>query len=175
LIANERPDFSCRLIVQANAGAAAARNAGIRVSTGEYIQYLDSDDVMHPQKLELHVSLLCDNPEFDYVWSTHAQFLTEPDNEFMTSHDLNELRRQVVKTLSAGVLSTTAGVYAGLYRRRLHALAGPQNEQLKVWEDVEFAVRMTALRPNVIFSQVDLIAVIYGGPPKRSERELDQS
>jgi glycosyltransferase involved in cell wall biosynthesis len=40
-----------RLIQQANQGAAAARNHGLREATGEYIQFMDADDLLHPRKI----------------------------------------------------------------------------------------------------------------------------
>ena len=43
---------------QQNAGPGAAREAGRRVSRGEYQQFLDSDDLLLPRKLELQVSSL---------------------------------------------------------------------------------------------------------------------
>ena len=41
-----------------NRGGAAARNTGIRASTGEFVAFLDSDDVWHPEKLEEQVAAL---------------------------------------------------------------------------------------------------------------------
>lgn len=38
---------------QENAGAAAARNSGILCAQGEYISFVDSDDIVHPRMLEL--------------------------------------------------------------------------------------------------------------------------
>jgi glycosyltransferase involved in cell wall biosynthesis len=43
---------------QKNAGPAAARNHGIRLSTGEIVAFQDSDDAWHPSKIERQVSLL---------------------------------------------------------------------------------------------------------------------
>ena len=39
------------LVPQANQGADAARNAAMHASSGEFVQFLDSDDLLHPEKL----------------------------------------------------------------------------------------------------------------------------
>jgi glycosyltransferase involved in cell wall biosynthesis len=46
-----------------NQGACAARNRGMSVATGEYIQFLDADDVLLPEKLERDVAVLGDDRE----------------------------------------------------------------------------------------------------------------
>lgn len=45
-------------IEQKNQGLSAARNAGIEKSTGKYIQFLDSDDIILPKKLEIQLKQL---------------------------------------------------------------------------------------------------------------------
>lgn len=74
LIDDESPD-SCgsicdryaeiddRIIVlhQKNGGAAAARNAGLRIATGEYITFVDSDDYLEPDAYEKMLSVLKEN------------------------------------------------------------------------------------------------------------------
>ena len=43
---------------QVNAGASAARNTGLALAGGAYVQFLDSDDILMPDKLELQISEL---------------------------------------------------------------------------------------------------------------------
>ena len=52
-----------RLISQTNAGVSAARNAGILAAKGEYIAFLDGDDLWHPEYLETLHRLILDYPD----------------------------------------------------------------------------------------------------------------
>lgn len=49
-------DDRIRVVSQANQGISAARNHGIRVTTGELFAFLDGDDRWHPNKLNAHVN-----------------------------------------------------------------------------------------------------------------------
>ena len=52
-----------RVIAQANAGACVARNRALAEASGEYLQYLDADDLLSPDKIERQVDLLSRSPE----------------------------------------------------------------------------------------------------------------
>lgn len=53
-----------RVLVQKNQGACVARNKGLLLSRGKYIQYLDADDVLSLDKIEKQVEVLERNPGF---------------------------------------------------------------------------------------------------------------
>ncbi len=48
----EKSDARIRVISQENQGLSAARNAGVRAASGEYISFVDSDDLIYPDMLE---------------------------------------------------------------------------------------------------------------------------
>ncbi len=58
-----------KYLFQENRGIAAARNYGIRNSTGEFIAMLDSDDQWLPEKLKIQVATISSNPELAFVCS----------------------------------------------------------------------------------------------------------
>lgn len=62
-------DPRIRYINQENSGVSAARNTGIKASDGEYIAFLDSDDIWLPQNLDFKVKLLDARPEIGLVCS----------------------------------------------------------------------------------------------------------
>ncbi|MBW4507525.1 MAG: glycosyltransferase [Scytonematopsis contorta HA4267-MV1] len=66
---NKITDARVRVISQANQGASWARNAGIEHSQGEYIAFLDADDIWHPSKLEKQVDCLDAHPEVGLVYT----------------------------------------------------------------------------------------------------------
>jgi len=59
---------------QANRGPGAARNLGVRVSRGDLLAFLDSDDLWLPRKLELQKAVLDKNSEIDLVFARMSQF-----------------------------------------------------------------------------------------------------
>jgi len=56
------------LIQQANSGPAIARNTGIDAARGDYIQFCDSDDILHPAKIQRSMDLLLKHPDAALVY-----------------------------------------------------------------------------------------------------------
>jgi glycosyltransferase involved in cell wall biosynthesis len=66
-----------RYIHQANQGVAAARNNGIEAARGEFLAFLDQDDLWTPEKLKLQIGYLLNDPDLGYTL-TQQQFFLDP-------------------------------------------------------------------------------------------------
>ena len=67
-------DPRLRIISQKNRGLAGARNTGIREAKGDYIAFLDGDDLWLPEKLAQHVQHLAASPQVGVSFS-RSQFI----------------------------------------------------------------------------------------------------
>lgn len=65
-------DTRIKIIHQANRGLAGARNTGIRHAQGEYLAFLDGDDLWLPQKLERQIAHLENSPAVGVSFSRSA-------------------------------------------------------------------------------------------------------
>jgi glycosyltransferase involved in cell wall biosynthesis len=98
-ICQQFTDPRIKIIHQQNRGLAGARNTGIRHAQGQYLAFLDSDDLWVPEKLEKHIAHLENSPTVGVSFSRSAfidqngkplglYLLTEFDKEITIGHML---------------------------------------------------------------------------------------
>ena len=114
-----------------NKNGAAARNTGFHASKGEYIAYLDDDDLFLPEKLEKQVSFLKIHKEFDAVYS---QVLINRKVVKMTPFEGNAL----VEILSERTRMFTSTL---LFRRKAIEEIGGFDESFRRHQDYELLVK----------------------------------
>ncbi|MEN6309516.1 MAG: glycosyltransferase [Anaerohalosphaeraceae bacterium] len=142
-----------RLIEQANAGVSAARNAGIRAASGEWIAFLDADDEWLPGYLDAQILLL--SRHIDLVWSV-ANYSTYSDTERRISPfvDPMEVRHKmngneiIPDYLSAFCQDWIGHLDTTLVRKDVLGRAGCFDETLVCAEDIDLWWKIAYLYPR---------------------------
>lgn len=122
---------------QPNSGPSAARNHGLRESKGEFIQFLDSDDILEPDKIEKQVSVLLENPQFDFCVCNYVR-VNSTNTSIISHFEVSAYPHSIDNFPSQYPMTTDTP----LYRREVIERAGGYDEQLLAGEDFEFNFRV---------------------------------
>lgn len=144
-----------RYFRQENHGAPTARNRGLIELRGEFIQFMDSDDVLHPQKLEVQTHILTRHSDLDHTWADFHWAHGADFEPFGPAHRTEYEPGEVESNIDFRS-STPAEVWSGLYRREACRRIGPWNETLGRWQDVEYNFRFDCLSPATARSEAKL-------------------
>ncbi|MDP1902576.1 MAG: glycosyltransferase [Rubrivivax sp.] len=140
-------------ITQPNRGPSAARNVGIGAARGEFIAFLDADDLWPPDKLQAQVRLLQQHPELALAFGDCRQFSAQgprPRTEFQANR-LGPLAwgpGPAVPSAYARLLEvnfiTTGSV---VVRREVLQEVGGFAEDLRLVEDLDLWLRIAHRHP----------------------------
>lgn len=161
-VAKEFENDWIKIYTQKNSGASAARNKGLAESKGEYIQFLDADDLLSADKIESQVALLADNKNAVassatvYFYDGEDIATKQPVHEWHHQDSNNNV--QYLLTLYGGDFSTgLAGgmitVHSWLTPRVIIGKAGIWNEELTVDDDGEYFCRVLLAADGIKFSK----------------------
>jgi glycosyltransferase involved in cell wall biosynthesis len=131
---------------QANQGVSAARNRGVREATGEFVAFLDADDVWHPRKLELQMEAFARDPELGLV---AADSFDWPARAFPEVNAPGPLPVEVVPW-GRLVVRNYLGASSVVVRRALLERAGPFDAALQGPEDRDLWLRVAELAPVAV-------------------------
>jgi hypothetical protein len=135
-VANALTDERVRYIYQENRGLSAARNTGIKHSTGKYLTFLDSDDQFLPEKLEVLVNVMEENPHFGFA-AGQAIPIDEDDTPVGEIFDvpLPDDSRQLL-------LGNPLHVGSVMVERSWQEIVGFFDETLRSYEDWDMWLRL---------------------------------
>lgn len=89
-----RRDSRIRLIDKSNGGVSSARNRGVEEAVGEYVLFLDSDDFIHPQTLEIAVALGRKNGSDMVTWYKDSSYRIKAILRYKMGMDTIDYRPQ---------------------------------------------------------------------------------
>lgn len=92
-------DSRVRLISQINQGLSGARNIGIKNAQGEYVAFLDADDLWVPTKLEKQTDWLDDNPAVGliYNWTALIDAEGKPTGRIMGGNVEGDVLQEILQ------------------------------------------------------------------------------
>jgi glycosyltransferase involved in cell wall biosynthesis len=139
-----------KYVSQSHKGLSAARNTGIKNSNGEYLAFLDDDDLFEPRKLEVQMALLETNPDIGFVYSDCHEFDSQEKREpwLNLAVGRDQSRNEFSKLF---FMNPNIRIPTVLFRRKCFEDVGLFDESLEQHEDGDMLLR-TALRWEVQFS-----------------------
>lgn len=150
---------------QTHRGISAARNKGLRLSSGEFIAFLDSDDLWLTRKLTSQMSYMDAYPKAvvnytEEVWIRNGVFVNPKKKHKKYSGWIFE------KVLPLCLLSLSSA----LFRREVFDAVGMFDESMPACEDYDLGIRIAHVFPIHLIDSP--LIVKRGGHPDQLSRQF---
>lgn len=159
-------------------GANVCRNQGIKAAQGEFIVFLDSDDLLSPRCLSQRVDIISRNADCDFVTFQSAPFVDQPE-DLKRVFDADLIGDDLCRFL---YFEAPWIISAPIWRKLSLEKLGLFDETLLSWQDIELHVRaLTRSYKYLRFPEVDNHIRWQNDPNKvsikqrRSEEYLDNA
>lgn len=166
----------CKVLSQENRGASAARNHALSLAQGDFIQWLDADDVLSPDKIERQLRLGDLDPRTRILLSSaFAKFYYRRGHARFVSHglcrDLSPLEFMLIKFGENLWLNPSVW----LISRALTEMAGPWDETLSLDDDGEYFCRVVLASERILYVPQAVSYKRIGMPGNLSGRTSPQA
>lgn len=145
---------------QNNKGVSSARNTGINLAKGEYIVFIDSDDIIESKRLEILLNVLNKyktidmvifSMSFDYYYHEKIYRRDELKTPLLGMKTSDMWRHYIVDLYDANSLSP---IWNKIIKRNILVENNLRfREDMFLYEDLEFSLRCTACCNEIYFSQ----------------------
>jgi glycosyltransferase involved in cell wall biosynthesis len=146
-----RPNL--RLVKQENRGQTAALNLCLAHASGDFVQYLDADDVIEPEKIQRQLARIAENPsciassEWGRFYSSTQETCFDPEPVWRDLDPLDWLA--VSRADGLGMMLPAIWLIPMAIVRRI----GPWMERLTLNNDAEYFTRALLAAERVLFCQ----------------------
>lgn len=151
-------DPRIRLISQTNLGLAGARNTGIREAKGEYLAFLDADDLWESTKLAEQVTVLDNHPEVGLVctWVTYVDENGNSTGRVVQNHHEGHIwqqltQRNFVESGSVAMVRRECFAKCGVFDCNLGSFVEDWDMWLRIAQYYPFKV---VKKPLVFYRQI---------------------
>lgn len=146
-------DPRIRLIRQINSGACVARNRGLSEARGAFIQYLDADDLLSPEKIDRQLARLKNEPVGTISTCSWVRFRNNnlSTAQFIVEHDWKDYEDPLDWLIDCGIGRGTMPIHSWLIPREVAQKAGPWNERLRINQDGEYNARLVLAAGKIAF------------------------
>lgn len=154
---NGLADLATILLLERNVGLSEARNIGARAAKGEWLAFLDDDDLFLPDKSDRQFRYLREHPDCDAVGG--GLIMASPDGrrEYWGWHETRQL------TVRDALLYTASMAQSLMIRRDVFLGLGGFEARLRALEDYEFGIRAIASGCRMHFLAEPMFIYRLGG------------
>jgi glycosyltransferase involved in cell wall biosynthesis len=148
-----------------NGGAAAARNFGVEKANGEWVAFLDADDLWEPNKLELQLESV-----HGFSWShTDSIFIGDGHDGSVRASDLTP--KYAGKVIPKLVVNNFVGTSTVLMKKDVYLKVGGFDESLRALQDWDFWLRLAAQYDLAYVPEVLAQYRVHAASTSRSARK----
>jgi glycosyltransferase involved in cell wall biosynthesis len=128
------------LVEQANAGRGSARNNGVNHASGDYIAFLDHDDLLEETSIEDRVHYLAAHPEKGWVFTDAMEYNSKRDlGLYLDQFPWLDLKQDQFIQLLRGIYPLTSTI---MVRSSLLKKIGGFNTSINYGDDIELFMRL---------------------------------
>ena len=163
------------VVDQPNAGASAARNHGLRLARGEFIQYLDADDLISPDKIAAQVDMLHDRAPGTLATCAWGRFQGDPATAQFVDDAVCRDFTPVDFLVLAGDTGAMMHPSSWLLPRAVAERAGPWDETLSLNDDGEYFCRVLLASAGLVYCRTGRSYYRSGLPGSLSQQRGDRA